>query len=1333
MRRFTRRFTLGFAVLPVLLAGLVAQPPAAHAASADPVSVTALVQGLNVAVTWQDGDTAGVTGYTVTTTPKSAGSTVPPGATSAVLTDLQPGLAYTVSVAAQTAAGTGAAVTAPGTVRTTAPGGSFTGLTPARLLDTRSALGAPKGPTTSVTLAVTGRGGVPATGVSAVALNVTVTAPTATGFVTAYPAGEPKPNASNVNYVRGETVSNAVVVPVGAGGAVQLAATGSTQLIADVSGYWTTAAAASPATGRFHALSPSRLLDTRSDLGGSTPKGGGTVDLQVTGEGPVPASGVSAVVLNTTVTGPTANGYVTVYPTGKPRPATSSLNFAPGATLANRVVVPVGAGGKVSFFNHAGTTQIVADVTGWYTDGSDPSAGGSYFVAVTPHRLVDTRTGVGAPKAPLGANGVLPVQVAGVDGVPPAGTDTPPTAAVLTVTTVAGASHTFLSVYPSLAALPPTSDLNAPPHGAVPNLALPGLGVDGAVDVYNHAGDVAVVVDLSGYFIGDVHTPASTVTAPDGAITAVSTGPDGPEQITVAPGATAPRVGQVIASGVTPATPQGLLAEVTAVSTDAGGGTVAAVRPAGLQQALGDSDIALSAPLGADDVVSADSAGPAVVPHAPASTGPGASTTPLDPAPLDPAQLRARATGHVASRAISTAGTQHCDGDSGSTVSVTAAFTPTLVFEAAIGHSGFRPTVTAKAGAEIGESTGLSVAFGGKVACTWSAKLATYTFRPVEFAVGGVPVVIVPVFTVTMTGKAGGSAQLSTSVSQTLTARAGIQYANGSVSPYSGVTHTTSHTGPAAGAARADASLSLTGDLEGRLYGIAGPEASVTGTLSLNADPADDPWWTLGFSLTAEAALHISVLFLDVDASARFGILDLTLARAATGPTGSPPVITTTRLPDATTGHAYSAQLTTADHRAGSWALAGGSLPAGLTLSGYTVSGTPATAGTSSFTLRFTDTHGHTVQAAGTLTVYAGGAAPTTGTVTGRVTDTQGHPLAGVEVELLQCSCGGAPVIDAATTAAGGTYTFTGVQPGDSYGVCFTPTDATGGISDTTGYVFQCYGDHGGSYQVPVTAGGTTAGISAVVDAGGAISGKVTGPGGLPLGYGDVWVLAWDGGGGLMPHRDAGDWTHSDGTYLIKGIPQGEFPLCFLGSAPAQYPDGTGFAANCYGGHPLSDPAWSLRVTPRETDRGFNGQVGRGAALSGRVTDTSGAPLAGVLVDVEGVSGADPGGYAYEDLHTTTDSNGEYAVADLTPGTDFQVCFNGFGATSTSALRGYGNQCYNGVPADSGKATLIRQSAGQFRTGVDARLPKTPTSALTPATPPASSRYVRRQMGAADR
>ena len=181
------------------------------------------------------------------------------------------------------------------------------------MLDTRSGVGAPAaavGAFASVALQVTGRGGVPASGVSAVVLNVTVTAATSSGFVTVSGDGTTRPGVSNLNFVKAQTVPNLVIAPVGANGKVALynGSAGTVQLIADVSGYYL--AGAPTVAGAFGSLAPSRLLDTRTGVG--APKAavaaGGTVHLQVTGRGGVPASGVSAVVLNVTVTAPASRG-----------------------------------------------------------------------------------------------------------------------------------------------------------------------------------------------------------------------------------------------------------------------------------------------------------------------------------------------------------------------------------------------------------------------------------------------------------------------------------------------------------------------------------------------------------------------------------------------------------------------------------------------------------------------------------------------------------------------------------------------------------------------------------------------------------------------------------------------------------------------------------------------------------------------------------------------------------------------------------------------------------------------------------------------------------------
>ncbi len=86
---------------------------------------------------------------------------------------------------------------------------------------------------------MTGKGGVPASGVSAVMVNLTAVSPAADGYVTAWPSGSNLPNASNLNFVHGRDVANLAVVPVGTDGKIMLfnGSTAPVDLIADVVGY----------------------------------------------------------------------------------------------------------------------------------------------------------------------------------------------------------------------------------------------------------------------------------------------------------------------------------------------------------------------------------------------------------------------------------------------------------------------------------------------------------------------------------------------------------------------------------------------------------------------------------------------------------------------------------------------------------------------------------------------------------------------------------------------------------------------------------------------------------------------------------------------------------------------------------------------------------------------------------------------------------------------------------------------------------------------------------------------------------------------------------------
>ena len=356
----------------------------------------------------------------------------------------------------------------------------YTAVTPRRVLDTRSGLGAARARVTAggrVTLTIPC---LPA-GATAATLNVTVTNPTATSYLTAYPAGATQPTSSNLNFVRGQTVANLVMVPVSSGGKVTFSnAAGTVDVIADLAGYYT------PTVGtRFITRPPDRILDTRIGLGASkAPAGPGTVTLVVPG---LPA-GTTAVALNVTSTRGTAASYLTVYPTGGARPTASNLNFVKGQTVANMVFVPVGTGGRISFYNSVGTVDILADLAGEYT-----SSTGARFTAVTPTRVLDTRSGIGAPTANVGrlAREVTLALPALPDGV---------TAVALAVTATRSTAPSYLTVFPAGQQTPWVSNMNFLTGQTVPNLVIVGVGPNNTVTFSNGVGSVDVIADLAGYY-----------------------------------------------------------------------------------------------------------------------------------------------------------------------------------------------------------------------------------------------------------------------------------------------------------------------------------------------------------------------------------------------------------------------------------------------------------------------------------------------------------------------------------------------------------------------------------------------------------------------------------------------------------------------------------------------------------------------------------------------------------------------------------------------------------------------------------------------------------------
>ena len=255
-------------------------------------------------------------------------------------------------------------------------GTTFQPINPARLRDTRDGfttvdgdqqgggpiIAGPAGAVTSVK--VVNRAGIPATAV-AVALNVTVTEPEAAGFATVFPCNETRPTASNLNYTPGQTIPNLVIAKVGSSGSVCIFTQSTAHFVVDVDGYFA-------AGTTYTAQNPARFLDTRvgfatidgQSAGGDVRPAGAVTVVQVTGRNNIPA-GATSVVVNVTVTEPTGDGYVTVYPCGIEPPLASNLNFVAGQTIPNTVISKLAGDGTVCLYNSQ-PTQLIADVDGYF-------------------------------------------------------------------------------------------------------------------------------------------------------------------------------------------------------------------------------------------------------------------------------------------------------------------------------------------------------------------------------------------------------------------------------------------------------------------------------------------------------------------------------------------------------------------------------------------------------------------------------------------------------------------------------------------------------------------------------------------------------------------------------------------------------------------------------------------------------------------------------------------------------------------------------------------------------------------------------------------------------
>lgn len=244
--------------------------------------------------------------------------------------------------------------------------------------------------------------------------------------------------------------------------------------------------AAEPAAGvntngsLFTATAPVRVLDTRAN-GPLLARGETVVDLSAR----VP-EGTRAVALNVTGVASTVSTYVTVWPSGEPRPVASNVNLRAGETRANAATVALGPDRVLRVYNNAGSTNVIVDLSGYYA----PNTGTGFTASNPSPRVLDTRASGGA----LGAGTTRVVDLS-------AHVPENATAVTFNLTGASATASTFVSAWPSGTARPTASQLNLVPGQITPNQVTVALGTGRRIALYNHAGSTHLVADLAGYYV----------------------------------------------------------------------------------------------------------------------------------------------------------------------------------------------------------------------------------------------------------------------------------------------------------------------------------------------------------------------------------------------------------------------------------------------------------------------------------------------------------------------------------------------------------------------------------------------------------------------------------------------------------------------------------------------------------------------------------------------------------------------------------------------------------------------------------------------------------------
>jgi len=344
---------------------------------------------------------------------------------------------------------------------------------------------------------------VPSTA-KAYVLNVTLV-PRNTGvdFVTVYPAGETRPDFWTVRSPDGLIVANSAIVKAGAGGAISVYTSNTTDMLIDIAGYFTDNPQESNLV--YYPLTPCRVIETRQAYRPQAGQfGPPTLIAKQTRNFRFPQSpdcaipsGAAAYSVTLTVVPPAPLPFLTAWPAGASQPNVSSINSPNGRILANSVIVPASTDGSISLYPFE-TTDAIVDINGYF---APDNGSGLFYFPITQCRVSNstdaTFTGnFGPPIFQDTTTRTIPIASS------PRCSGSPATAKAyaLNATVIPnGNPMPFLTIFPTGQPQPNASVINAFEGQTVSSGFIVPAGTNGSIDVYAFR-RTHVVIEIAGYF-----------------------------------------------------------------------------------------------------------------------------------------------------------------------------------------------------------------------------------------------------------------------------------------------------------------------------------------------------------------------------------------------------------------------------------------------------------------------------------------------------------------------------------------------------------------------------------------------------------------------------------------------------------------------------------------------------------------------------------------------------------------------------------------------------------------------------------------------------------------